>query len=217
MRSIDLVLGLPESMQLPVPASVSTAAVVREELLSWQIHEETDVVCFLSLVIGEIDPIQTAVNDLDVVHRSDFTVVDDDTFYIYAEMDVRAVDRRLWSAIDRRAILVPPIVYTDAGTLQLTILGDEGALSQTMNRVPDEITVNVTRVGEHRHSLASLAGRLTHRQFEALTVARDLGYYEVPRKTALSDVASELDCSESAASTLLRKGERTLVNAALGN
>lgn len=73
------------------------------------------------------------------------------------------------------------------------------------------------RVGEHRHASESLAGRLTHRQFEALTVARDLGYYEVPRETALRDVASPLGCSESAASTLLRNGERALVNAALGH
>lgn len=215
VRSIDLVLRLPESMQLPVPEAVSTA-VVREEVLSWQLREETDALCFLSLVIGEIEPIRAAVNDLAIVNRSDFTRIDKDTFYVYAEMDVRGVDHALWDAIDPHVIPVPPIVYTDAGTIEMTMLGDEEALGSAVDGLPNEITVTVARVGDYRHSTGSPASRLTHRQFEALTVARDMGYYEVPRETALNDVAAALDCSESAASTLLRNGERALVNAAVG-
>jgi predicted DNA binding protein len=46
-------------------------------------------------------------------------------------------------------------------------------------------------------------------------VARELGYYDVPRRAELADVAAELDCTESTASVLLRKAERALVDAAL--
>lgn len=77
-------------------------------------------------------------------------------------------------------------------------------------------TVELDPAGEDHRLAGTLAGRLTMRQFEAIKVAWDLGYYEVPRETELADVAAELDCTESTASALLRKAERALVNAALG-
>ncbi|SIR96887.1 Predicted DNA binding protein, contains HTH domain [Haladaptatus litoreus] len=218
MQSIDLTVDLPESMQLPIPESLSTDAFVREELLTWQVREETDVVCFLSLVVGEIETIRTTVASLDVVQQTDFTMVDENTFYLYAEMDLRPSDYALWAALDHHGIVpVPPIVYTDTGTIQVTILGEEDALSRAVSSFPNEVDIDVTRVGEHQHLIGSLAGRLTYRQFEAITIAHELGYYRVPRETSLADVAAALDCSESSASTLLRKGEQSLVNAALGH
>lgn len=217
MQSIDLTLSLPESMQLPVPESVS-AQVVREELLSWSVHEQSERVWFLSLVVGDRDTIRTAVKDIETVHRSEFTAIDHETFYVYAEMSVRDADRVLWSVVERpRTVIVPPVVYTDTGTVQLTVLGVEAALGRIVEHVPSEITVSVERVGEHRHTNGSLAGRLTHRQLEAVTVARARGYYEVPREGTLEEVADALGCSESSASRLLRDAERHLVNAAIGH
>ncbi len=217
MQSIDLTLRLPESMQLPVPESVS-AAVVREELLSWSVHEQSERVWFLSLVVGDRDAIRVAVEDIEAVRRSEFASIDHETFYVYAEMSVRDADRVLWTAIEQpETVIVPPVVYTDTGTVQLTVLGEQAALGRIVEHVPSEIAVSVERVGEHRHTNGSLAGRLTHRQLEAVTVARARGYYEVPRDGTLAEVADALDCSESAASTLLRNAERHLVNATLGH
>lgn len=216
MQSIDLTLSLPESMQLPVPNAVS-ATVVREELLSWHVEDSAGQLWFLARVVGNREPIQAAVAQLDVVHSFEFTAIDHETFYVYAEMAVRAVDNALWPAIERPGtVIVPPIVYTDTGTVQLTVLGEDTALGGVVEHVPNEITVSVERVSEHNHTNGSLAGRLTHRQLEAITVARARGYYEVPRTGTLNEVADALDCSESTASTLLRNAERALVNAALG-
>lgn len=217
MQSVDLTLCLPESMQLPVPEHVDTDVVVREELLSWQVTEASDVVCFLSLVVGDSETCRALVEELDVVRRVDITPIDADTFYLYAEMDVREADTALWDAFDSRGVVVvPPIVYTDTATLHVTVLGEQKPLQRVVEGFPDAVSVDVERVSEHRRLAGSLAGRLTRRQFEALCVARDLGYYAVPRETTLAAVAARLDCSESAASALLRKGERALVDAAVG-
>lgn len=203
-------------MQLPVPEAVSTK-VVREELLSWSVHEESELVWFLARVVGDRAAIRGAVANIETVRRSEFTSIDHETFYVYAEMSIRESDRALWTAVERPGtVIVPPIVYTDTGTMQLTVLGEQAALSRTVEHVPSEITVTVERVSEHRYTNESLAGRLTHRQLEAMTVAHTRGYYAVPREGTLSEVAVALDCSESAASTLLRNAERHLVNAALG-
>jgi predicted DNA binding protein len=88
-------------------------------------------------------------------------------------------------------------------------------LSTVLEDVPDGITATVERVSDHARLGGSLAARLTDRQFEALAVAHDAGYYAVPRAGSLATVAEELDISESAASTLLRAAEQALVEAAL--
>lgn len=217
MQSVDLTLSLPESMQLPVPEYITRDTVVREELLSWNVRERDAVICFLACVVGDREACRAAAADLDAVNRCDFTRVDDDTFYVYAEMDLRRVDRTLIEILDSQSVvLVPPVVYTNTATLHITVLGEQEALSRVVDGIPDAVSVEIDRVGEHRHRTGSLAGRLTARQFEAIGVARELGYYAVPREAALSEVATALDCSESAASTLLRNGEQALVNAALG-
>jgi predicted DNA binding protein len=48
--------------------------------------------------------------------------------------------------------------------------------------------------------------RLTNRQREALDVALQAGYFEVPRESPLADVAEALDVDTSTASGLLRRG-----------
>lgn len=203
-------------MQLSVPDAVSVG-VVREELLSWHVDETAERMWMLARVVGDRETIQEVVAQLAVVHRSAFTPIDHDTFYMYAEMTVRAADSGLLTAVEQpQTVIVPPIVYTDTGTVQLTVLGEDTALSRVHKRLPSEITVSVERVGEHRHPNGSLADRLTHRQLEAVTVARAHGYYEVPRAATLTEVANTLNCSESAASALLRNAERHLVNAVLG-
>jgi predicted DNA binding protein len=59
--------------------------------------------------------------------------------------------------------------------------------------------------------LFSAAGRLTRRQAEALRLASDLGYYEMPKLARLSHIAEKMGTSEAAAGELLRKAEKKLL------
>ncbi|CCQ32242.1 bacterio-opsin activator HTH domain protein [Halorhabdus tiamatea SARL4B] len=52
---------------------------------------------------------------------------------------------------------------------------------------------------------------LTAQQHNALAVAYDEGYFEIPREATLEDLADELDTTTSALSELLRRGQRRLV------
>jgi hypothetical protein len=56
---------------------------------------------------------------------------------------------------------------------------------------------------------------ITDKQQEAMERAREMGYYETPRKAGLGDVAEELGISESAASQRLNAAETKLVTAFL--
>lgn len=56
---------------------------------------------------------------------------------------------------------------------------------------------------------------LTARQREALDVALQAGYFEVPRECRLADVAEALDVDPSTASGVIRRAEAKLVTSAL--
>ncbi|QFU81476.1 helix-turn-helix domain-containing protein [Natronorubrum aibiense] len=214
MHSADLTLRLPQSMQLPTP---DADAVYREELLSWDIDTGSETLRFLSRFVGDPEAARDAAADLEIVHRYELTPVGEGTYYGYAVLNLRTVDATLMGIFDELGlVIVPPIVYTGRQTAQLSILGEPDALAGVLERVPDDVGVEVERVSEHRQRTETLAGRVTGRQFEALETARDLGYYDVPRTASLARVADDLGCSESAASTLLRTAESALVDAALG-
>jgi hypothetical protein len=52
---------------------------------------------------------------------------------------------------------------------------------------------------------------LTDRQHEALRTAYELGYFDIPRRTSLEDVAAELDLSASSVSERLRRAQTQLI------
>lgn len=57
---------------------------------------------------------------------------------------------------------------------------------------------------------------LTDRQEEALRTAAQEGYYEVPRRTSLRELAKKLDLSASSVSELLRRAEGEIIQAYFG-
>ncbi|WP_439026981.1 helix-turn-helix domain-containing protein [Haloarchaeobius sp. DT45] len=218
MQSLDVTVHLPPELRLPVPGDLELGEdFVREEVLAWHTDEERGVDHFLSLVVGDLETCLAGLESLPMVNSVDVTPVDDETFYAYAEMEA-GPDTRAWTAAleGHDIVLVPPIVFTPYGDVQLTVLGDPGELREVVADFPEGIEFEVERVGEHQHRPGSLAGRLTTRQFQAMEAAYRLGYYSVPREGTLAEVAEALDCSESAASTLLRKAERAMVEATLG-
>ncbi|WP_339105451.1 helix-turn-helix domain-containing protein [Haloterrigena salinisoli] len=215
MQSADLTLRLPPAMQSPAPEG-TLESVRREEVLSWEIDREARRIRFLSLIVGDPGVLGDLADDLEHMYRYDLTPVDADTFYGYVEMDLRSSDVALLEAFDLPGlVIVPPMVYTGRENVHITVLGDPEAMPTLLGRIPDGVGVEVRRVSEHQRRAETLAGRLTARQFEALEVAQELGYFDVPRTGSLAEVAAKLDCSESAASTLLRSAEAALVEAAV--
>lgn len=52
---------------------------------------------------------------------------------------------------------------------------------------------------------------LTDRQYEALRIAYELGYFDIPRQASLEDVAAELDISPSSVSERLRRAQTQII------
>ena len=59
----------------------------------------------------------------------------------------------------------------------------------------------------------SVADNLTKRQMEILKLASAYGYYDIPKRVSIAQIAEKMDIGESAASELLRKAEKKLLPA----
>ncbi len=215
MKSVDLTVTLPDSLDILISDQVGEA-IRREEMISWDIDQHTDTVQSVSVIVGDRRVVERAVSDLDHISRLETTPIDGDTFYAYAEGDLSAVDGSFVELFEQMdAVIVPPMVYTGDDTFSMTVIGSEDDLRRLVSDIPNTFAVDVNRYSEHRQRTEPMVGGLTARQFAALEIAAELGYFAVPREAPLTEVAAALDCTESTASTVVRTAVQNLVDSAL--
>jgi predicted DNA binding protein len=73
------------------------------------------------------------------------------------------------------------------------------------------LSFRLTHLYELRHPNAFRKYEVTPKQREALMVALDLGYFNIPREATLEHVAKKLDISPNALSTRLGRGHANLI------
>lgn len=94
------------------------------------------------------------------------------------------------------------------GTLVWNLLGPDadsirrliGGLKETGR----EVKIHCTREQESRNAL-------TFRQKQALLLAFDMGFYDIPQRTTLQEMAPYLKCSKSTLNVMLRRAERKVL------
>ena len=214
MRFIDLTLEPAPSTQSDLNRRLAQSDdIIREELLNWRMSEDL-VLNTLSFIHGDPETYSDMHAAAENVQEYSIRRVDDERFYAYVQQ-AGALETSWWTAFFAYDFIhVPPVIY-EGGVVGLTILGDFDALQDVIDDLSNEVTVTVESVGDYHGQGKRVTDRLTTRQFRALRAAADRGYYAVPREGSLDDVATELDCTESTASDLLRRAEREVVQAIL--
>ncbi|WP_114579183.1 helix-turn-helix domain-containing protein [Saliphagus sp. LR7] len=91
-------------------------------------------------------------------------------------------------------------------------------LSETVSELEDQgITVDVKRmVKAGRNADLEETAALTEPQEEAINEAYDRGYYDVPRRISLEDLATEVGISHQALSERLRRANKVLASEQIG-
>lgn len=106
-----------------------------------------------------------------------------------------------------------PIGSTRDGKLSVELLDETNdVLREALTDVPPELDVTVERIGPYPDAGGHIVALLTDRQREVLDVAQSLGYYDVPRQAAHSDIAERLDCSVATVSEHLQTIESRVFN-----
>lgn len=110
-------------------------------------------------------------------------------------------------------VILPPVKWSEDGILTCSLFGPEDQIQSTLQIIPEFFDVSILKVTE---TLPSMVGpSLTHRQREAVEIALEIGYYDVPRTASHEDVASELNCAPSTASEHLRKAEANIIRSTI--
>ncbi|PSP76038.1 helix-turn-helix domain-containing protein [Halobacteriales archaeon QS_3_64_16] len=122
------------------------------------------------------------------------------------------------------APVVTAPVWVELGAARLAMRYFDGHWRARM-RFPDRETLSAFRdfcetenLGFRLHRLCDAEGReeavgdgLTDCQREALRLAVDRGYFDLPRRTSLADLAADLEISDQAVSERLRRGCARLI------
>ncbi|MDS0475293.1 helix-turn-helix domain-containing protein [Natrinema sp. 1APR25-10V2] len=167
---------------------------------------------FIFHVVGDPDVYETALEETGRVSDYKLTRTGDRSFTVYVRDVPDDVDDRLLEIFSRGSLVaLPPLEYRSDWTVRFSVVGEPADLRRALEEIPEGIETSVDRVGEYDGSDAAV-GALTARQREALRVARELGYFDVPRSASVETVAAELDCAPGTAAEHLRKAESAIMD-----
>ncbi|WP_049927605.1 helix-turn-helix domain-containing protein [Halopiger goleimassiliensis] len=154
---------------------------------------------------------EAALESVDGIRSFEVRRVGDRSFTVYVRDVPDDVGTQLLETFSRGSLVpLPPLEYRSDWTVRFSVVGESDDLRRALEGIPDGIEATVERVGEYDGSDAAVAA-LTDRQREALCVAREMGYFAVPREASVEDVAAELGCSAGTAAEHLRKAEAAVI------
>jgi hypothetical protein len=181
-------------------------------MVNWSPSFDPPQAIVLLYLEGELDRFDAVLGDTDLVVAHDVTPVGDRRGYAYVVSEPHPTEWELFE-IGTIPELLPlfPIQYHPDGSLTARVLGPMERLQTAVEAVPDGVETSIERVGEYDLGRPPIPPGLPPRQREALRVALELGYYEIPREASRGDVAERLGCAPSTASEHLQKAERRLV------
>lgn len=213
MKYLELTVDMPAWARHPMQEFCRQSdAMGRVELITWNVTGEGAEYAFFRMQ-GDIDAYRDRIESVDSVREYNLTPIDDASFYSYVVQQPREAER-MWrqAFMSRNLVVVPPIVYDGDVRMTLTVVGDNDDLQALLEDFPDDFDLTVNEVGDYDRRHATVVAGLTERQMEAIEIAVDLGYYAVPRGATLAEVAEELGCAESTASSHLRKAEERVMH-----
>jgi len=203
----------PELFRLLAASPHATEA----RLVDWNLGASYPTVLYS--VVGDAEAFRAAMPETPLVRDVEIAEQDDGRFYLLVTADPGGDDLAagLLDVLQTPGVVVlKPALYRD-GDVHVRMVGTDRALQRFVDDHPDDIEVEVQRLGESvTRPDAPAAASLSDRQREAVEAALDLGYYDDPRAATQADVADRLGCSPSTAGDHLRKAESKLVRAGVG-
>lgn len=218
MRYLRLRLTSTDLTLHPLVPTLTDAGVFSDaRMVNWSPSFDPPRVTVLLYLEGDFDRFDAVLDDTELVINHDLTPFGDGRGYAYLFLEPHPLEWELFK-IGTGPGLLPlfPIQYHPDGSLTVGILGPMGRLQDAVEAIPPGIETSIEQVGEYTLGRPPIPPALSPRQQEALQVAFEVGFYEIPRDASRADVAERLGCAPSTASEHLQKAERQLVQTYLG-
>lgn len=213
MRYLHLRLAGEATSLHPLVPTLTDETVFRDaKMVDWAPSVDPPRATVLLYLDGDLDRFAAVLGETDVVRSFDLTRFGDGRGYAYVHSDPHPTEWRLFEiTVTEGLIPVFPVEYTSDGAIRLRIVGTPERLQAAVEATPEGVETAVEEVGEYDLGRPPIPPSLPPRQQEALDVAFELGYYDVPRTAGRDAVAAELGCAPSTASEHLRKAEHRVV------
>jgi hypothetical protein len=216
MKYVRLRITFSSETINPVHEAICESGAVERDVLLHEDRSGPDRDTRLYRVDGDPDTFAGMLGAAPGVLEWTFTPVENGTFYAFVEEETPDRDEEILDAVSRTGIMaVPPIEFASDRTATATLVGAAGAIRPALEELPDEMGIDVIRVGEYDRRRELFDSGLTGRQREAIAAAVDAGYYDDPRRGSIDDVAVALDVAPSTAAQHLRKAESRVMAAVL--
>jgi predicted DNA binding protein len=218
MRYLEVRLTGVDATLHPLVATLTDPDVFREaRMVDWAPSIDPPRANVLLYLEGDLARFEAVLDETDVVIAYDVTRFGSGRGYAYVHSEPHPVEWELFEITAREGLIpVFPIEYDDDGSIRTRIVGPTERLRAAVEAIPDGVETSIERLGEYDLGRPPIPPALPARQWEALTAALELGYYEVPREATRDDVAERLGCAPSTASEHLRKAEARVVRTFLG-
>jgi len=193
MRYLQLQIRFPPEARHPMHQFLAGQDSIQRVYLRHWNFSNPEYVTTLLHVVGDIENGRegylVALEAAESIQEFDVTLVDDRSFYVYIRESAQGFASRLRVLLtDTELLIVPPVEYGIDGEMLFEVAGKQDALQSLVANLPDRLSVSVNRLGEYDAYRDSQVTALTYRQEEVLEVARELGYYKVPRQTSVREI-----------------------------
>lgn len=201
-----------------VPFLTDTDRFRDAKMIDWSPSFDPPRVTVLLYLDGDLDWFEAVLDDTDLVLEYDIICTGESRGYAYVHSKPHPTEWQLFEiATGTGLVPVFPVQYHDDGTLSVRIVGPTDRLKAAVEGTPSGVETSIERVGEYDLGKPPIPPSLSTRQREALKIAFDIGYYEVPREATRRDVADRLNCAPSTASEHLRKAEHHVIETYLNH
>lgn len=136
----------------------------------------------------------------------------DGSLVVFIEGKLSVPGERQFSEL--RLVFAGPPEFLDVNRQKATLVGTETEISKVLElskKYAEELPHKILALASLKPESESLLSRLTRKQSQALLLAYDLGYYDVPRKISSEKLANRLQVDKSTLVEHLRKAQRKLL------
>jgi predicted DNA binding protein len=202
----------------PLLPHVTDERLFREVvMLDWSFSPDPPSTAVLLYLDGDLQAFEAILAAADVVVDSDVTPLGGGRGYAFVHSRSPPLETEILSIGSRDGLLpISPVRYHRDGSFSFRVLGALETLQAAVAAMPEGVETHIEKVGGHELGRSPLPPEFPPRQWEALAVAFEAGYYDVPRTATRDDVAARLECAPSTATEHLQKAERRLVEWCLG-
>ena len=184
----------------------------RARIVNWNVSAPPTA--FLFRLEGEYRRFAAVLEDHESVRDYEILPLSERECHCFFQGDVSPAARTLFENFTRGTLMtVPPVECNRDGSNTFAIIGSEADIQAAVEDVPSGVGVTVEAVGGDEVAPERVLDRLAPRQHDAIETAIERGYYDVPRRATIEDIADELGCATATAGEHLQKAESRVIAA----